>query len=158
MSEIERTDRIPRLMKQVPLGVTKAGSVAENEPSVQARPMLQIRLLGGFQLERVGPVRAAISWERRGAKTLMKLLATHPRHFLHREQIMEILWPGVDRDSSLNSFGKTLHAARRALEPELPPRSASAYLRLTDSMLVLRTENVVIDADRWRRARCEART
>jgi DNA-binding SARP family transcriptional activator len=79
----------------------------------------------------------------------MKLLATCPGHALHREQILDALWPGVDAESTLNSFGKALHAARRAIEPELLPRQSSAYLRLTDSMVMLNTEHTVIDADRF---------
>jgi len=89
------------------------------------------------------------AWQRRSAKTLTKLLATYPRHALHREQILEMLWADVDPESALNSFGKALYAARRAFEPELLPRQASAYLRLTDSMLALNTDHVAIDADRF---------
>lgn len=90
-------------------------------------------------------------WQRRSAKTLTKLLATHPRHALHREQILDILWPGADVDSALNSLAKALHAARHALEPELPPRKDSSYLRLEDAMLVLDTKHVAIDADLFER-------
>jgi DNA-binding SARP family transcriptional activator len=110
-------------------------------------PQLQVRLLGGFRVERadIGP--AVADWPRRSAKTLTKLLATHPGHTLHREQIIDVLWPDVDPESALNSFGKALHAARRVLEPDLPRRQDSAYLRLADSMLVLNTEHVVVDAD-----------
>jgi DNA-binding SARP family transcriptional activator len=68
---------------------------------------------------------------------------------MHREQILDILWPGIDVDSALNSFGKALHAARRAIEPELMPREGSAYLRLTDAMLALNTQHVLIDADQF---------
>jgi DNA-binding SARP family transcriptional activator len=123
------------------------GSIDGDELSGQTSPDLRIRLLGGFHIERISAGRAAIGWQRRCAKTLTKLLATCPGHSLHREQIIEILWPSVDLGSALNSFGKALHAARRALEPELEPRRASAYLHLTDSMLVLQTEHVLIDAD-----------
>ena len=82
---------------------------------------------------------------------LTKLLATHPRHRLHREQVLEIIWPDVELESALNSFGKALHAARHALEPELLPRESSAYLPLTDSMVALDTEHVWIDADHFER-------
>src|SRR5690348_3961498 len=110
---------------------------------------LHLRLLGGFRAERVDSVNLACAWPRRSAKTLTKLLATCPGHAMHREQIVEALWPEVDLDSALNTFGKALHAARHALEPELPPRRCSHYLRLTDGMLALDTERVVIDADRF---------
>ncbi|HYZ57780.1 MAG TPA: AAA family ATPase [Streptosporangiaceae bacterium] len=121
----------------------------------EANPLLHVRLLGGFRVERAdagqderADIRQAVSdWPRRSAKTLTKLLATYPGHALHREQIIDILWPDVDPESGLNSFGKALHAARRVLEPDLPRRQDSAYLRLADSMLVLNTERVVVDVD-----------
>jgi DNA-binding SARP family transcriptional activator len=118
-------------------------------PCAAAVPSLNVALLGGFRVERAGARRPVSGWQRRSAKTLTKLLATYPHHALHREQIMEILWPGADPDSALNSFGKALYAARRAFEPELLPRQSSAYLRLTDSMLALNDEHVVIDADHF---------
>jgi DNA-binding SARP family transcriptional activator len=125
------------------------GFVASNRdgPSARDANVLRVGLLGGFRVERFGVARPVSGWHRRTAKTLTKLLATYPSHALHREQILEILWPEADLESALNSFGKALYAARRAFEPELLPRQSSAYLRLTDSMLALNTNNVVIDAD-----------
>ena len=114
-------------------------------------PLLRVRLLGGFCVERTDVGQAVSDWQRRSAKTLTKLLAVHPGHALHREQIIDILWSGVDGESGLNSFGKALHAARRALEPELPRRQDSAYLCLADAMLVLNTEHVVVDTDQFER-------
>jgi DNA-binding SARP family transcriptional activator len=108
-----------------------------------------VRLLGGFHVERTDVGQSVSGWQRRSAKTLMKVLAAQPDHTMHREQILDILWSGVDPDSALNSLGKALHAARRALEPELPRRQDSAYIRLSDAMLVLNTERVVVDADRF---------
>ena len=112
-------------------------------------PLLGVRLLGGFCVQRTDVGAAVTGWQRRSAKTLIKILAVQPGHAAHREQIIDILWPGVDTESALNSLGKALHAARRALEPELPRRQDSAYLRLADAMLVLNTEHVVVDADQF---------
>ena len=114
-----------------------------------AIPILRVGLLGGFRVEQTDGAREVSNWQRRSAKTLMKLLATYTGHALHREQILDILWPGVAVESALNSFGKALHAARHALEPELPRREDSAYLRLADGMLVLNSEHVVVDTDRF---------
>jgi DNA-binding SARP family transcriptional activator len=133
--------------ERIPLGVVVA-SKGHGRPTGDV-PALRVGLLGGFRVERVGDARPVSGWQRRTAKTLTKLLATYPRHAMHREQILEILWPEVDVDSALNSFGKALHAARRAFEPGLVPRQSSAYLRLTDSMLALNTDHVVIDADHF---------
>jgi DNA-binding SARP family transcriptional activator len=120
--------------------------VGSKTPAV---PQLRLSLLGGFRAERVGADWPVSGWQRRSAKTLTKLLATCPGHTLHREQLLDILWPGVELDSALNSFGKALYAARRALEPELAPRENSSYLRLTDSMVALETEQVWIDGDHF---------
>lgn len=109
--------------------------------------LVRVSLLGGFRVERDGDMRTEPDWPRRSAKTLTKLLAAHPVHALHREQIIDVLWPEVDAESALNSFGKALHAARRVLEPGLERRQDSSYLRLADSVLALNTKRVVIDAD-----------
>jgi DNA-binding SARP family transcriptional activator len=128
------------------MGVTVKGNRPVESVSV---PSLEVGLLGGFRVERADAGWPVSGWQRRSAKTLTKLLATYPRHALHREQVVEILWPDVDFESALNSFGKTLYAARRAFQPELLPRQSSAYLRLTDSMLALNTDYVAIDADNF---------
>jgi DNA-binding SARP family transcriptional activator len=120
-----------------------------NATHVPVLPQLRVGLLGGFRVERVDAVRPVTDWQRRTAKTLTKVLATDPRHALHREQILDMIWPDVGVESALNSFGKALYAARRALEPELLPRQGSTYLRLTDSMVALDTQHVLIDADHF---------
>ena len=109
---------------------------------------VHVRLLGGFRVERADAAQAVSDWPRRSAKTLIKLLAVQPGHALHREQVIDILWPKVDTESALNSLSKALHFARRALEPRLPRRQDSAYLRLADGMLIL-TKDVLVDADEF---------
>jgi DNA-binding SARP family transcriptional activator len=110
---------------------------------------VRICLLGGFRIARGGVLLPGSVWGRRTAKALTKLLAAHPRHALHREEVLELLWSQVGAESALNSFGKALHAARRALEPELAPRATSSYLQLRDEMVVLDGESVVVDADEF---------
>jgi DNA-binding SARP family transcriptional activator len=111
---------------------------------------LHLRLLGGFRVDRGGVEVADSAWQqRRAAKRLIKVLATNARHALHREQILETLWGHADVGSALNSLGKALHAARRALEPDLPPRSPSTYVRVSDGVVILDTQHVLIDADQF---------
>lgn len=125
------------------------GAAQEQYLSPDAIAPLRVRLLGGFCVERIDDGQAVSGWPRRPAKTLIKLLAVQPGHALHREQIIDILWPDADAESALNSFGKVLHAARRALEPRRVRRQDSAYLRLTDGMLALNTMHVVVDVDEF---------
>jgi len=126
-----------------------ASQVRYSEPNGIA--LLHVRLLGGFRIERSDVGQAISDWQRRSAKTLIKLLAVQPGHALHREQVIDVLWPRVNAESALNSFAKALHVARRTLQPGLPRRQDSAYLRLADGMLVLATEHAIVDADEFER-------
>ncbi|MFE5912692.1 ATP-binding protein [Streptomyces wedmorensis] len=77
----------------------------------------------------------------------MKLLAVSPGNSLHREEALEACWPDTPRTAALGSLRVALHAVRRALEPELAPRTASSYVISDGLMLRLAPEVVWIDAD-----------
>jgi DNA-binding SARP family transcriptional activator len=136
--------------------VLRPGARATPHRASITNPLLHMRLLGGFRVERADAERTDFDWPRRSAKILTKLLAAHPEHAMHREQVINILWPDVNADSALNSLGKALHAARRVLEPGLPRRHDSAYLRMEDCMMLLNTEHVVVDADVFERLAADA--
>ncbi|MET9676308.1 AAA family ATPase [Streptomyces sp. NPDC006482] len=112
-----------------------------------APPLLRVRLFDGFRVDRDGGPPLSERWPRPSARTLVKLLAVSPGHSLHREQAMEICWPDADPQAALGSLRVALHAARRAIEPELTPRSASSYLIGEGSLLRLDPRTVRIDAD-----------
>jgi predicted ATPase/DNA-binding SARP family transcriptional activator/DNA-binding CsgD family transcriptional regulator len=78
----------------------------------------------------------------RKARSLLKLLALAPGHRLHREQVMEALWPKLGIHKSANNLHQIVHALRRALEPSALATSSSAvassgYLLLRDEQLTL---------------------
>ncbi|ARF54589.1 AfsR/SARP family transcriptional regulator [Streptomyces gilvosporeus] len=110
-------------------------------------PLLRIRLLGGFRLERDGGAPLAERWPRPGARTVVKLLALAPGRQLHREQIMAVCWPHAELPAALRSLRVALHTARHALEPELPARGASSYLLGDGALLRLAPEAVWIDTE-----------
>src|ERR687886_1677557 len=91
--------------------------------------VLRIRLLGGFWVS-VGAKRTIEEqdWRLKKAAGLVKLLALAPRHQLHREQVMDCLWPELDASKAANNLRYTLHNARRTLEPT--STAASPYLQL----------------------------
>jgi DNA-binding SARP family transcriptional activator len=115
----------------------------------QAGPSLRLSLLGGFRAEVNGQVVPEAAWGRPSARTLVKLLAVTPGHRLHRDQALEALWPELAPDSALNGFRKALHLARRALEPDLPHRGASAHLHLVDETVSLASGRVWVDVDHF---------
>src|SRR5688572_25835447 len=102
---------------------------------------LRIRFLDGFQVA-VGPrVISDAEWKLRKAKSLVKLLALAPGYRLHREQVMDVLWPDFDPQSASNNLRKVLHVARHALKGthalNLASSAAIRYLDTQEELLVL---------------------
>ena len=99
--------------------------------------VVRVELLGGFRVT-VGPrVVAEGSWRLRKAAALVKLLALEPNHRLHKEQAMDLLWPRLGPRSAANNLHRTLHSARRVLEPDHVAATESPYLRLRGEQLEL---------------------
>jgi predicted ATPase/DNA-binding SARP family transcriptional activator/DNA-binding CsgD family transcriptional regulator len=64
---------------------------------------------------------------------LVKLLALSSGHRLHREQVMDLLWPNSGRKAASNNLRRVLHTARRILDPV----EGSRYLASHEETLVL---------------------
>ncbi|REJ04848.1 transcriptional regulator [Microbacterium bovistercoris] len=121
---------------------------AKDAPAVApGAPRLHLHLLGGFRASRDDGPPLPEQWTRPGARTLVKLLAVAPGHRLHRDEIIAVCWPDATPEAAQRSLGVALHAARRALEPELAARQPSSYLTTDAALLRLETATVEIDAD-----------
>lgn len=116
---------------------------------------LRVHVLGGFQVWVDGREVQPGTWLRRDGVSLVKLLAITPGHELHQEVVADRLWPEMPRGAASNRLYKALHAARRALEPDLIRGSASRFLPRSRSFLCL--EANVIDVDRFTDAARSAR-
>ena len=90
--------------------------------------ILELHLLGPFRVAVDGETVEERHFTRRKPKLLVKLLALQPHHQLHREQVMELLWPGLDAEAASNNLHKSIHAARRALEPTLQAGANSRFI------------------------------
>src|SRR5581483_9433577 len=96
-------------------------------------------------------------WARRKAKLLVKLLALQPHRQLHREQVMEYLWPEQELEAAVNNLHKTIHAARRALEPQLKSGAESNFILTQDQRVLLRAPGGVwVDVEAFERRAAEA--
>ena len=100
--------------------------------SREKRKAVRIWLLGGFRVSVGSRIISQDGWRLRKAAALVKLLALAPGHRLHREQAMDLLWPDSGRKAASNSLRRTLHAARRTLDPA----EGSGYLASEDESLV----------------------
>ena len=83
-------------------------------PRVPAVRKVSIRLLGGFEVAVDGTAVPAARWGRRHATALVKLLALRPDRRLHREQVLDLVWPEDQIDSAAPKLHKAAHYARRA--------------------------------------------
>ena len=75
---------------------------------------VEITLLGGFHVTVDGLSSPAHGWARRSASALVKILALAPGHRLHREKVMDLLWPDESPERSAPRLHKAAHFARRA--------------------------------------------
>ncbi|RPJ43272.1 MAG: hypothetical protein EHM21_11765, partial [Chloroflexi bacterium] len=105
-----------------------------NEPRVETGTNngLRIQLLGEFAVTYGDRRIPAEQWKSRRASRLVKLLALTPGHRLHRDQVIDTLWPESELAAAGNNFHQTLHGARRVLDPLAP-----GCLRLEDGFLSL---------------------
>ena len=96
----------------------KPGSPAVNVIDAASNPaeQLRLRLLGGFDIFVGGRLVPASAWRQRRAAAIVKLLALAPEYRLHREQLMEALWPDLALAAQSNNLRQMLHHARRQLE------------------------------------------
>src|SRR6188472_3502235 len=77
---------------------------------------VQVKLLGGFGVAVDGTPVAADVWGRRQAAQLVQLLALARDRRMHREQVIDALWPGLSPDTAAPRLHKAAHYARRALD------------------------------------------
>ena len=96
---------------------------------------MRIWLLGSFKVSVETRTIEEDAWRLRKAANLVKLLALSASHRLHREQVMDALWPGLGKQAASNNLRQTLYAARRTLEPDWAANSR--YLSLQDKQLTL---------------------
>ncbi|MBA2535800.1 MAG: tetratricopeptide repeat protein [Rubrobacter sp.] len=120
---------------------------------VASSETVRIRLLGGFQVSVGSRSIEDGAWRLRKAASLIKLLALAPQHRMHREQMMEHLWPGSGRGTAANNLRGTLHAARKTLGAE-----GSDFLLSEDGSLLLCPEGELwVDAEAFEEATLAAR-
>ncbi|WP_136708948.1 alpha/beta hydrolase [Agromyces sp. H66] len=75
---------------------------------------VEVRVLGRFEVAVDGVTLDPAGFARRDAAHLLKLLALTPSHRLHREQVIDALWPEATPESVANRLHKAAHFVRRA--------------------------------------------
>ena len=91
----------------------------------------QVQLLGGLRATRGDVVLA--QFPSRPVSMLLARLALYPRRRHAREELIELLWPGVEPDVGRNRLRQVLSTLRRLLEP---PGDAPQTILIADRQLI----------------------
>ena len=78
-------------------------------------PEIHVTLLGRFAVTVGGVPVAEAGWKRRHAAAVVKVLALAPGRRLHREQVIDLVWPGDTIAEAVPKLHKAAHFARRAI-------------------------------------------
>ena len=111
---------------------------------------IEIDLLGGFAVRIDGRAVPAAEWRRRQAAALVKLLALTPHRTLHREQVIDALWPDAGLDDAAPRLHKAAHYARRSVGD---PR---ALVLAGDTVSLFPDADVAVDAETFERCARQA--
>ncbi|MBC8449497.1 MAG: transcriptional regulator [Chloroflexi bacterium] len=109
---------------------------------------LSVRTLGTFAAWRGDDPVTSRDWQREKARQIFQLLLTHRGQWLHREQIVDRLWPHLGPEAALRDFKVALSTLNRALEPGRP-RGAQPFFvaRREDVYRLNPTARLAVDAD-----------
>src|SRR5262249_26696137 len=121
------------------LAVRTAARAAETELARRPRPRLRIATLGGLTIRRGEHLLSERAFGRQKARALFACLVA-ARSPVHRERLVEWLWPELGATRGLAALHTALYELRRALEPGLT-RGVPSSLVVTDDQsyrLVLR--------------------
>lgn len=100
-------------------------------------PVLNVRLLGAFQVRHgIEPI-AETAWSRRNARTLFKYLLLSPNHRCTKEQALDLLWPTLDPGAAANNLHKTLFYLRRTLCPSIHEGRTCPYVEFDGDIVGL---------------------
>jgi DNA-binding SARP family transcriptional activator/tetratricopeptide (TPR) repeat protein len=82
-------------------------------------PSARLFLLGRFAVEVDGRLIPRASWRKRRPIEVLSALALAPGRVLHREELIDRLWPDKDLEAGANNLHRALHDLRRVTEAEL---------------------------------------
>lgn len=98
---------------------------------------VRVSVLGGFGVRLDDRPVPDDVWRRNRARALVKLLALAPGQRLHREQLMDALWPSLDAEAAAGNLRKAIHFARRAVGVE--------HIRFHGDLIALEAPGLWVD-------------
>jgi DNA-binding SARP family transcriptional activator len=125
-------------------GPTAEPTIASEPRPVHVRlqPEIEVRCFGGFSL-RTGGTEVDLSRIRPQARTVLRILAIHRGHPVHRDVLIEALWGNLGGRAAMHMLQVSVSALRRVLSvegqdaPGLVSRDGEAYALATASSTTL---------------------
>jgi DNA-binding SARP family transcriptional activator len=100
----------------------RARAVLERRP----RPAIRIETFGGLRLLRAGARVPDSAFGRAKARALLGALVCAGPRGLHRDRLLDHLWPELPAGRGARALDTTLHELRRTLDPLAAPRSGGS--------------------------------
>ncbi len=116
---------------------------------------LRITLLRGFGVGVGANPVPDEAWRRRKPAALLKILALAPGHRIHRERLMDLLWPELELAAAGANLRKAIHQARSALDDA--SRGAARLIEFQNDVVGLASDGLVVDATSFLSALTAAR-
>ena len=116
-------------------------------------PALRVATLGQFAVWKGGRRVVDSAWTRRKAGELFRFLLLQTNRAAGREVIIEALWPDSDSGNPADLLHQATSALRHALEPDLPDKFPSRYLKVEgEHIALILPPGSVVDFEQFERA------
>lgn len=124
--------RAAQEIRQRILGQLKAQLGLQTADDVDSAAEVEAALLGPFEVSIQG--NQVSGWGGQKNRTLCQYLLLHPDRPVHREVLMELLWPGHSYTSARNNLNVCIYGVRQALQTRGP---GSRFILYRDSCYLL---------------------
>jgi DNA-binding SARP family transcriptional activator len=131
-------------------------SAAPSEATSVEAPRAVLRCLGRFRLELDGRV-IDLTPAKPRVRQALRLLAARAGDPVHRESIVEALWPDAELKAGMHNLQVTISSLRRLLEPEASRGESSLIVRQGDAYRLALPEPADIDLVAFEGALAESR-
>ncbi len=115
---------------------------------------LQVFTLGGFGMVVAGCSIDISKWKRKQAVTLLKYLVTQLDRPVHRERLLDLLWPDVPENLAMGRLKVTMYCLRRELRAS---GISDEVVKTVGNAYLLRRDAVWVDANAFERLVTEGR-
>jgi DNA-binding SARP family transcriptional activator len=119
-------------------------------------PPVTVRCFGGFEMSVEG-LPLDLNAAKPRARMLLRLLALNAERPVHREVLMEALWPDADRETATRNLHVAISSLRHALEPGVARGASSMIVRDGDAYKLTLPPGSRVDLIEFDEALAEAR-